>query len=315
MKILIRILLVLFPFTGFSQDIKKVNGVTDTNIKKVSGVSDTNIKKVNGTTLASFTGLLDDYPGAGVALSVRKLDKDYAGSCLRVQRISDNTQQSIGFEADGDIDVTSMESFCSGTDCYVVKWYDQSGNGYEFDVASGNWQIVDNGSTLLENGKPSLVSTSATPLTDVVNYSDLIGSSVIYTIAVAAKSSGSNLVLFQNDSGFDFFLSYDDGLFNASSFEIGFTAFLFKTSIIADENQHIFEVNVTSASSGEARTDGTVLTEVGSSLSSFSPSGSDTFYIGSDGSSTAKSIQEIVIYPSNQDSNRSAIYTNVSTYF
>jgi hypothetical protein len=71
--------------------------------------------------------LLDDYPGAAAAYSVHKLDKDYVGSCLRVRRDSDNTEQDIGFSGN-DLDEASLISFCSGANCFVTTWYDQSGN-------------------------------------------------------------------------------------------------------------------------------------------------------------------------------------------
>ena len=79
--------------------------------------------------IPAFTGLLDDYPGAAAAYSVRLLDKDYAGSCIRVRRASDNTEQDIGFTLAGDLDTSALATFCAGTNGFVKTWYDQSGNG------------------------------------------------------------------------------------------------------------------------------------------------------------------------------------------
>jgi hypothetical protein len=45
----------------------------------------------------SFTGLLDDYPNAAAAYSLRLLRTAYTGDAIRVRRASDNTEQDIGF--------------------------------------------------------------------------------------------------------------------------------------------------------------------------------------------------------------------------
>ncbi len=53
-----------------------------------------------GSQIQSFVGLLDDYPSAAAAYSVRKLRSAYTGSAIRVRRASDNAEQNIGFQAD-----------------------------------------------------------------------------------------------------------------------------------------------------------------------------------------------------------------------
>jgi hypothetical protein len=72
--------------------------------------------------------LLDLYPNAAVAFSVRKLRTAYSGSAIRVRRSSDNAEQDIGFVS-GYLDTTSLLSFCGGASGFVTTWYDQSGNG------------------------------------------------------------------------------------------------------------------------------------------------------------------------------------------
>lgn len=47
---------------------------------------------------------------------------------MQIERASDNTTAEIGFVGDT-CDVSSINSFCSGTTCWVNIWYDQSGNG------------------------------------------------------------------------------------------------------------------------------------------------------------------------------------------
>jgi hypothetical protein len=70
--------------------------------------------------------------------SMVKEKSDYTGSCMRVWRASDSTEQDIGFSGDN-LDTTALSTFCSGTSGYVSKWYDQSGNGRDaVQATSGN---------------------------------------------------------------------------------------------------------------------------------------------------------------------------------
>lgn len=77
-----------------------------------------------------FTGILDDVPGASIAIGTRKLDKDYTGSIIRIIRASDSSEQDIGASGE-DIDEGAINTFCSGTTCYVGIAYDQSGNSHD----------------------------------------------------------------------------------------------------------------------------------------------------------------------------------------
>jgi hypothetical protein len=72
---------------------------------------------------------LDDLTASPIlAISTRKLDKDYTGYCMRVRRSNDNAEQDIGFTSGGDLDTSSLTSFCGSNSGYVTTWYDQSGN-------------------------------------------------------------------------------------------------------------------------------------------------------------------------------------------
>lgn len=105
------------------------------------------------------TLLLDDYPGASAAYSLRKLRTAYTGAAIRVRRSSDNLEQDIGFDVDGNLDTSALLSFTGAGDGFVTAWYDQSGNGNNAiqETASRQPQIVSSGSVNLVNGKPSIV--------------------------------------------------------------------------------------------------------------------------------------------------------------
>lgn len=70
-------------------------------------------------------GLLDLYPGAAAAYSLRKLRNAYSGPCVRVRRASDNAEQDIGF-AGNVMDAASLLDFVGAGDGFVTTWYDQA---------------------------------------------------------------------------------------------------------------------------------------------------------------------------------------------
>ena len=120
---------------------------------------------------AAFLGLLDDYPGAAAAYSLRLLDSTYTGSAIRVRRESNNAEQDIGFDENGDLDTAALATFCSGTNGFVKVWYDQSGNGNDatqtvlgsqpkiYDSSTGV-ELLGGNSAILGNNGYLLMSSS-----------------------------------------------------------------------------------------------------------------------------------------------------------
>lgn len=71
-------------------------------------------------------------------LSLRKLIST-ATNAVRVRRSSDNAEQDIGFSGD-DFDTASLTSFVGSDSAYVVKFYDQTGNGKDLSQATTSRQ-------------------------------------------------------------------------------------------------------------------------------------------------------------------------------
>jgi hypothetical protein len=101
--------------------------------------------------------LLDLYPNAATAYSVRKLRTAYTGNCIRVRRSSDNAEQNIGF-VNNDLDTTSLLSFVGANNGFVTTWYDQSGNGFNVrqTTAANQPRIVNAGVLDVSNSKPTI---------------------------------------------------------------------------------------------------------------------------------------------------------------
>jgi len=79
---------------------------------------------------ATYQGILNFYPNAARAYSLRLLTTDYSGSAIRVRRSNDNAELDIGFTALGDLDTTALTTFVGVNSGFVTTWYDQSGNGF-----------------------------------------------------------------------------------------------------------------------------------------------------------------------------------------
>ena len=104
--------------------------------------------------------LLDLYPNAAAAYSLRKLKTDYTGPAIQVTRSSGEvpTNQDIGFNSNGELDTVSLLEFVGEGDGTVAIWYDQSGNGNDASQGSESAQpnIVSSGSVITQNGKPTV---------------------------------------------------------------------------------------------------------------------------------------------------------------
>lgn len=107
----------------------------------------------------SFTGLLDTYSGAAAAYSAaRRLSSTYTGALIRVRRSSDNTEQDIGYNGSNVLDQSALTTFVGAGNGFVTTWYDQSGNGNNVtqSTAAAQPRIVTSGTVLTENSKPCI---------------------------------------------------------------------------------------------------------------------------------------------------------------
>jgi hypothetical protein len=120
------------------------------------GETPTNLGLIGSVNISPL--LLDAYPNAAVAYSLRSLRSTYTGNAIRVRRTSDNTEQDIGF-ASGNLDTISLLAFCGVSNGFVTTWYDQSGNANNVvqTTAANQAQIVSSGSVILQNSKPTML--------------------------------------------------------------------------------------------------------------------------------------------------------------
>ncbi len=137
--------------------------------------------------------LLDLYPSAAVAYSLRKLRTAYTGNAIRVRRSSDNTEQDIAFSGN-DLDTSSLTTFCSGTNGFITTWYDQSGNINNATqiTAASQAQIVSSGSVITD---PNTGKISVTWTSDDYSPSSIATTQNMLMMAVVNRTSTSGLLL------------------------------------------------------------------------------------------------------------------------
>ena len=111
--------------------------------------------------LAGRSLLLDRYPDARVAYSLRRLSSAYSGPVVKVRRSSDSAEEDFtATEVSGGSLATWVGA---GNDGFVRTWYDQSGNGTNANQTTSNRQpkIVSSGSLVLTpEGRPAMELTT-----------------------------------------------------------------------------------------------------------------------------------------------------------
>lgn len=91
--------------------------------------------------------------------SLRKINPNYNGPCLRLRRSSDNVEFDVGFDGGDLIDFTDIYNNINyQDDAFVVTWYDQSENKYDVTRTTLNSQprFVYQGNIDTQNGLPSI---------------------------------------------------------------------------------------------------------------------------------------------------------------
>ena len=192
--------------------------VTATNF---IGSANADSNTVTPTSAANL--LLDTYPSAAVAYSLRKLRTAYSGSAIRVRRSSDNAEQNIGFVSNV-LDTASLLTFCGAGSGYITTWYDQSGNGRNTTQSTATSQpmIIVAGALVTRGGKPAL--SFFDPIANLNN--SLINSTIGFPVnnvshfAVSSKRiNGANLRAIYSTGilgpfdGFGLFYNTDETLY------------------------------------------------------------------------------------------------------
>jgi hypothetical protein len=298
----------------------------------------------NGTNVGARAGLvgneqnaklrlLDRYPGAAAAYSLRKLSFRYTGPCIRVRRDSDNAEIDVGFDGNGNVNLATLSSFVGANSGFITVWYDQSGNSGRDSIqtiTANQPRIVNLGVVERENNNTCLRWVNGNSQHLVVNQSNLNISQPISTFSVSKLTAASGInasVLFDNNSATNNpFRFYATGNTDAPN-----NTFILYTNNIGlltgcgaqNANQNLFTTISQTATTpnNEVRLNGTEVdnnsgTVVnplnGLTIGNVRPgAGAGTLAIYD----WSGWIFELIFYPSDQALNRLAIETNINNYY
>lgn len=266
--------------------------------------------------ISNDTLLLDSFPGAELALSLRSLVGDSIDSdIVQVLRLSDSTFNTFTAAeiADG-----TLETWVGSTDGKVSKWYSQL-NDYEAyqNDTSAMPLLVDEGVVVEENGKPTLRFDG---VNDFLRIDD------------AANIRPSTLTVFFLMTNDDVSTSYALGCGNVNTLSninwyifTGTSSTIFQTENENLSGSSITGQNIISLWGDHGATDATLR------INSIEESNSTTARIGIDNTSGVRigcsfqstyhsyfldgNIQEVILYGSDQSGNQEEIENNIDTYY
>jgi hypothetical protein len=258
-------------------------------------------------TLGKEPLLLDAFPNAAAAYSLRLLRKGYTGNCIQARRSSDNATQNIGF-VNGVLDTASLLSFVGAGDGFVRTWYDQSENGRNAtNTTNANQpQIVSSGSLIPMNGNPSILFST----TNWLSFSSITSNRWSFYATLKLLSTydtfggiiGSSLVGFMYH-------------FNVGGF--GYRTTSFYNALIARNSNQLNQIQITQL----------VDNNIGFGFSNgvnrnqnVNIQGADTFSYNQinyafGGQRSNMEVQELILYNVFDNTNRVGIETNINNFY
>lgn len=266
--------------------------------------------------------LLDTYTDAAVAYSLRKLRTAYSGSAIRVRRSSDNAEQDIAF-VNNVLDTASLLTFCGAGNGFVTTWYDQSGNGLNSSMSTAISQprIVNSGVLDVKNLKAGfrfdgsndyLTRTALTSLNSGNTYS-------IFSVSANQTTGVFGDVFNTNNGSSRLNIAVDTrttgGFYRIATLtNTGGTSYATNLPALdGSTNQRLQTVVVNGFNIGGWKNGGAGSTDTYTGIYA-----NNQFDIGAylgvprylNGY-----IQELIIYPSNQTTNRTGIESNINSFY
>jgi len=250
------------------------------------------------------TPLLDTYSGAAAAYSLRLLDSSYVGSAVEVYNGS--SYADIGFNVFGELDTVALAAHCGSNDGFVSKWYDQSGNSNTAtQTTTAYMPKIYDGTTgvVTENGKPAMQFDGSN---DQFNM-NAVSTTSAFTLARSTSFNFANRFL-GGTIAIDY--SGQDATFGLISASDGTNVIRIPSSS-NDNTRYLLSVLGIGASGAIYRNGNVGVTGTLNTMS-FNEIGDRSVTANINFAGTA---QEIILYNSDQSSNRTNIEDNINTFY
>ena len=260
------------------------------------------------------TLLLDDYPNAAAAYSLRKLRTAYTGNCIEVRRSNDNTTSNIGFSGNY-LDTAALKTFCGSNSCFVRTWYDQSTNARNVIQTADNTRqprIVNAGTIERRNGQCTVFFDGTNDVLQITGLSSITAPVTTFTVHTYQSIASPSSFPYVYDHGNDDFILDDNAgagslvmkIYNGASVvsNIGTINVQYLTYALFNTTSSVFTINTSTFT-------GSTGTRTGEALTLAANGGlvAGGFFNGN--------IQEFVTYFSNQSTNQANIRANINSFY
>ena len=285
--------------------------------------------------------LLDAYPTAAAAFSLRKLRDGYTGDCITVRRANGDTSL-IGFSSNY-LDTAALKTFCGTTStdtCWVRRWFDQSENSRNAAQTTNANQpiILRAGAIFYKDGTPSLDFDGTNDVltipssTSLFNFLHNGSSSAIFSLHHV--DNDGNYAFYGNNAG----ASAQVGIYvgtEATTFKISsyitrggqgtFVALVTSGNNAISTNNFIISSlfdgdNATAAERLKLYVNGSSTTIANNTATGAVSTANATrdFQLGAGGNNAGYlngGYKELVIYNADQSSSRTAIRDNINSFY
>jgi len=251
-------------------------------------------------SFSSIVYLLDAYPSATVAFSLRQLSTS-STNVVRVRRSSDNAERD--FTA-SDITDGTITTWTGANDGFCTIFYDQSGNvnNATQTTAALQPQLVSAGAVLLDNGKPAILLSNAGTMGFNLTTQISNARSIFYVLKWSGSgTSGAHNTLLGSASNYDYHSGSPTAFLNG-----------YASAYVRNGSNYVNSILRNFLSTAPSLTQ-SLLTLIHTSSSG--RIGRISKDRGSSNTNWRGFIQELIVYSTDQASNRTGIEDNINGHY
>jgi len=259
------------------------------------------------------TGLLEFYPGAAAAYSLRQLRRSVSPYAIRVRRANDD-ELDIGFGSDGELDTNALLDFADTGDVWVSVWYDQSSNGNDATQSTNadQPQIVSSGSVITENGKPTVQFDGADHQFQL-QFTDLYGQSVLDAYITYATNDDSYILFSARPTEYKYGFVVEDAN-SSTNIHSYYSPPSGLPDLFINGTEYVLNNGTTTRDDLHTQlAQNQMILEVhqGATTSAWT----DFSFSNYSGRRLSGNVSEIILYNSDQSGNRTGIEDNINDYY